>query len=448
MKKLSVYILIFCAASMLCGCGFFDYEYVVIEDYAPAVQAESGLEETIKVRNITSLKLAIQTIINNGDTEGKIVFDAAYDGDPVADMSKACWQVRTQDALCAYCVADISYELSKIVTYYEAKLNIGYTDYVDDAANIVQLPYSTGIEMIIRQALEEGDTKLVMLVDHSSYSAEDVVSLVSTVYRRNPATAPKEPDVNINMYSGANMQRLYEVNFIYGMSEHELQQRKMRLKAYAPFENEDLSLMEDAQKALIAYEYLCDNIIVENESDKSTVYDALIGGSADSEGIALAYIELCRQLELECLIVYGQHDWKDHCWNIVKAGNSFYHVDAGLTDSRNPAECFMQSDEAFWETYRWDMSSYPACTPMPESTDVPEDSLVEAEGNEYSEEDEAQYDTAPKEDDEESVEENNEHDLTLPESLTDENVEAQELASDDDPDSVTELDANSVEIEK
>lgn len=379
MRKLCAYISIICASALLCGCGFFDQEYVVVEDYMPAVQMESNGEDKIKVSDIASLKLAIQTIINNGDTEGKIVFDAAYDGDPVTDMSKACWQVRTQDALCAYCVADISYELSKIVTYYEAKLSVGYTDYVEEAENIVHLPYSTGIEMIIRQALEEGSTRLVMLVDHSSYSAEDIVSLVSAVYRQNPATAPKEPAVSINMYSGVDMQRLYEVNMRYGIGMDELQQRKEQLSEFAPFAELDISSLDEGQRALLAYEYLCENCPVENGSGKSSVYDALIGKSADSEGIALGYIELCRQLGLECIIVYGQQDWQDHCWNIVKTENSYFHVDAGLSGSRDASARFMKTDEDFWETYRWDMSSYPACTPLPEPSLTPEEPVEEME---------------------------------------------------------------------
>lgn len=367
MKKPGLLILILCASCLLLsGCGLFDSEYVVIEDYAPATQSDNTPEETIKVRNINSLKRAISTIITDGATEGKIVFDPAYDGDPVGDMSKACWQVRTQDALCAYCVADISYELSKIVTYYEAKLSIGYTDYVDDAGSIVELSFSTGIETVIRQALDEGKTKIVLLVEHSSYSAEDVVNLVSEVYRQNPAVAPREPSVSVNMYSGSSMQRLYELNMRYGMTSEELQKRKAELRGFSPFADIERGELDDAMKARMAYDYLCANTYLDTSDLRNTVYDALIGNNAGSEGIALGYVELCRQLGLECMIVYGQHDWQSHCWNIIKADGVYYHVDAGLEQARNEQRGFMKTDEDFWATYRWDMSSYPACMPLPE----------------------------------------------------------------------------------
>jgi len=368
MRKLSLCIFFAAAAAfLLSGCGLFNKDYVVIEDYVPTVQSESFTAEKITVSDIEALEQAISTIITSGETEGKIVFDAAYEGDPIADMSKACWQVRTQDALCAYCVEDISYELSKIVTYYEAKLSIGYTDYVDSVGSIIQLPYSTGIELIIGQALSEGRTKLVLLVDHSSYSAEDLVGLVSSVYRQHPTYAPCEPQVDVNMYSGSNMQRLYEVNMYYGLSGAELAYRKSCLDGFEPFSNTEFMESDDAVRALAAFDYIVNNCQVDNSGTGTycSVYDALIGGKADSEGLALAYVELCNQLDVACIIVYGQHNWQEHCWNIIKVGDSYYHVDVGLSDSREAERCFMKTDEAFWENYRWDMSSYPACMPEP-----------------------------------------------------------------------------------
>ena len=367
MKKRCLFILISCFSCLLfSGCSIFNSEYVVVEDYISTSQTDSAAVETVKVRNISSLKKAISTIITEGSSEGKIVFDPAYDGDPVADMSKACWQVRTQDALCAYCVEDISYELSKIVTYYEARLSIGYTDYVEAVENIVELSFSTGIENVIRKAMDEGSTKVVMLVEHSSYSAEDVMKLVSDVYHQDPAVAPREPSVSVNMYSGSNMQRLYEVNMRYGMTSNELQSRKIALRNFVPFDGAELEGLDDAQRALIAYEYICANTTLDLSGLKNTVYDALIGRLAGSEGIALAYVELCRQLDVECMVVYGQHDWQSHSWNIIKADGLYYHVDAGLDEAREKQQGFMKTDEDFWSTYRWDMSSYPACMPLPE----------------------------------------------------------------------------------
>lgn len=374
MKKLCLLVLIVAAALLTAACSAFNEDYVVIEDYPPAEQMEVSAKDGVIVRNIASLKQTIRTFITNGESDGIILFDMAYDGDPVSDMSKACWQVRTQDALCAYCVEDISFELNKIVTYYEAKLTISYTDYVNSSGSIIHLPYSAGIEMIIKKALTEAATKLVLLVDHSSYSAEELAALVGDVYRQNPATAPREPFVSVNLYSGSNYQRLYEINMVYGLSRDELLERKKQLDAFAPFADLDFTDLDETQKAFAAYQYLCEHCRYDSSGGKSTVYDALIGGCADSEGMALGYVELCRQLEIDCRVVYGQHDWQEHCWNIIRADNRYSHVDTAFGTGDEGDCCFMQTDEAFWESYRWDMSSYPACgaeiepSPEPDAT--------------------------------------------------------------------------------
>jgi len=397
-KRLLSAVYVVLASFLLCSCAYFETEYEAIEDYAPPALSQSDENGKISVSNIDSLQQAIRTIISNRESTGKIVFDSSYDGDPTADMSKACWQVRTQDALCAYWVENISYELSKIVTYYEAKLNISYSGYIDNSAEIVYLPYSAEIESAIKNALISGQSKLVVLVDHSMYSAEDVSGLVLDVYRKNPVSAPAQPLPTVNMFSGSNMQRLYEIIFYYEHPGSVLAYRRGALSEFHPFAELDTAAMSDTDKARIAFEYLVGNCRVTSSAARNTAYDAFIEGEADSEGIALAYVELCHQLGLECMIVYGQHDWQEHCWNIVGIDGYFCHLDVGLSDSRDESCCFLKSDESFWESYRWDMSSYPACTagpvgveaaPVPDKgtpemwpETVPEDELPETEGDE------------------------------------------------------------------
>ena len=276
-------------------------------------------------------------------------------------MASACWQVRTQDALCAYCVSNIAYDLSRIVTYYEAKVYVSYATSGEEAESIIKLPYSTGLERLIESAFEQGQTKLVVLINRSALSAEDMEGTAARVYRENPATAPKAPSVSVNMYSGANMQRLYEINLRYGMGAEELAAKKRQLARVTPFEQLNIEELDEAERALAAYEYLVDNCSIADEGQGGSIYAALVEHSTDSEGAALAFVELCRQLKVDCQIVYGQRAWRDHCWNIIRVNGDYYHVDAGLTNADINAS-FMKTDQDFWESYRWDVSAYPVCS--------------------------------------------------------------------------------------
>ena len=117
LKRFTAAVLLAALLLSLCGCGsMFEKEVVDINDYEPPVQEKVSETEKVTVRNFTALKRAITDMVYSGADSGSLAFDPNYDGDAVKDMEEACRQLRTQNALCAYCVVSISYEISKIVT--------------------------------------------------------------------------------------------------------------------------------------------------------------------------------------------------------------------------------------------------------------------------------------------------------------------------------------------
>ena len=362
-RKTLAYILAAAAVFTLCGCsGWFNKEYLSVKDYVPPAQENYSSKDKINVRNFSGLRQALLRFAYAGESEGRIVFDASYDGDPLEDLASACWQVRTQDALCAYCVENIAYELTKIVTTNEATVYFSYSSFCESADNIVHLPFSYAVESTLLETMEKRDRKLVVLVSSSSYTAEDIESLLIKVYRENPTLVPREPRASVNMYSGTGSQRLYEISINYGLTAEELEQRIAALRAVDAFSGMEIEGLSDGQRAFAACQYLMDNCQLSTSATDNTAYSALVNHMANSEGIALAYAELCRQLKLECSIVYGQRQWQDRCWNIVRINGSYYHVDAYECINSGLESSFMVNDENFWGNYRWDVASYPRCT--------------------------------------------------------------------------------------
>ena len=94
-----------------------------------------------------------------------------------------------------------------------------------------------------------------------------------------------------------------------------------------------------------------------------SAYSALSYGYAGSEGIALAYTELCRQLGIDCTVVYGQLDWADHCWNVIKLDGDYYHVDVtacidgGIRDTHQ----ILEADFPIFYKYRISNGSLGRC---------------------------------------------------------------------------------------
>ena len=358
-RTLSVLALVLCAL-ILAGCGsMFDREYLSVTDYEPPVQEAAEEDEGVTVLDLNELRQALTELLNDGQEEGRVVFDAAYRGDVSADIASACWQVRTRDALFAYCVETISYDLTKLVNHYEARFTIRYTVAGQDRAGIVRLQLTNGLERHLREAIARGDERLVVLIGRSSLTAEDVESMASRVYRENPIAQPREPRVTVNMLSGTGLQRLYEITFSYALSAEELAARREALQALEPFA--DQTLPADAPlRALAACQYLVEHSDFSGNA-QSDIYAALIQGEADSEGLALAYVELCHRLGVSCQIVYGQRDWHNCCWNIVQLDGANYHVDVTVCMTEGMENGFLLPDETMWTRYRWDISSYPPC---------------------------------------------------------------------------------------
>ena len=359
--KAAAALLLAACCLLLCGCGnLFDRDYLSVTDYE-IPDPEPPEEDSVTVRDLEELRQFLTGLLNDQASDGRIVFDSAYEGDINADIASACWQVRTQDAFFAYCVANISYDLTKLVNHYEARFTISYNEAGEDPGSIVRLQLTTGLADQLRQAIARGDSRLVVLIGRSSMTAEDVENLASKVYREDPIAEPREPRVTVNMLSGTGSQRLYEINFSYNLSAEDLALRRQELQALDPFAELELIPEDSAERALLACEYL---VVHSSYSDSASndIYAALISGEANSEGLALAYVELCRQLDIPCQVVYGQRSWRNCCWNIIQLGGQSYHVDVSACMTLGMDQGFLLPDEIMWTLYRWDISSYPPCS--------------------------------------------------------------------------------------
>ena len=360
-KAILLFVAVLCAF-MLSACGKRSNEYLVIENYVPSVQEPDSRDGKIVVKNYNQLRNALLELAYSGVSEGSIVFDSAYDGDTTEDMASACWSVRTQDALCAYCVENIAYELNKIVTINEASVYLSYSGVTVSPEDIRHMSFTSGAENVLKKTMQENSKRVVLLVEHSDYSAEDMGGIITSIYRENPTIVPTEPVANVDMYRGSGSQRLYDISINYGLNADEMNERSAQLMAIDAFVHLDTESMSEAQRAYTACQYLMANCLNTGSASQNTAYSALVEREANSEGIAFAYVELCRQLDIDCRIVYGQRDWQDHCWNIVKLDGEYYHVDVNSAIGSGIDYVFLENDEEFWGLYRWDVASYPKCT--------------------------------------------------------------------------------------
>lgn len=91
-------------------------------------------------------------------------------------------------------------------------------------------------------------------------------------------------------------------------------------------------------------------------------YGAICNNIATCEGFARGFLYMCQQQNIECYYVEGDYQGVPWVWNIVKIGESYYHID--ITDQRINASEFklLSTSEMKALGYSFDENYYPQCT--------------------------------------------------------------------------------------
>ena len=89
--------------------------------------------------------------------------------------------------------------------------------------------------------------------------------------------------------------------------------------------------MSDAEKAAALHDWLALRCAYDSGHARRDAYAALVDGSAVCQGYALAYMALLQRCGIDCC--YVPSDEMNHGWNMVRLGNSWYHVDVTWDDA-------------------------------------------------------------------------------------------------------------------
>lgn len=365
MKRLLCAALAAVAAFSCAGCAaLFDKEYYVTAEYeAPSDAAEPEEETADSIHNYAALKRALTRLVSEHVESAELQFQN-YDGTISQDISTACWEVKSSTALGAFAVDYISYDLSRIISYYQAEIYITYKRSAAQVAALEQTENMGSLAQRLEDALRGGETYLVLGVSAASATAGTVRENVARAYYTDPLACPVLPAVEVGVFPESGVSRIMEVALDYGCDSEALAQMRQELGAAldvmaaqaAPAEGEE---PDPAEQIRTLCRYLASNCAYDPAAS-ATMWDALVAGTANSEGLAMALEAGCQALGIECQVVSGRIDGAEHVWNIVTLGENCYHVDAA-NRSAGASETFLVGDEELWGTYWWDTSQYPIC---------------------------------------------------------------------------------------
>ncbi len=374
-RALPCLLALVCALT-LCGCAsLYDTQYASAEPYQPpAAQEDEAADAPAydNIANYAALRRAILALVTDHVESAQLQFNG-YDGSVSQDLSTACWDVKSSTALGAFAVDYISYDLSRIVSYYQAEVNITYKRTAEQADALERVRSVSALKDRLDAALRAGQTYLVLEIADASATADTLREYVSSAYYADALACPVLPAVDAALFPETGVTRIAELTLDYGLDAAALSQRRTELSTAveeltagltpapasddaspAPSPTAREQALDGAERLRLLCGRLADRCPVDDTAG-ATAWDALIGGAADSEGLALALQACCQSIGLDCRTVAGRKDGQVHCWNMATLSGTSYHVDVSGQD------VFLSGDDRLWGVYWWDTSDYPAC---------------------------------------------------------------------------------------
>lgn len=344
------------ALALLTGCeSMLDREYVSVEPHNQFSDTGSD-SSALRAETYQGLVNAILYLVSQCSEEGVIRL-YNYTRDVESDLSSACLEVAKEDPLGAYAVDYIKYDFSRIVSYYEANVQITYRRSPEQIQSVVSVTGSSAIKGELRQALARFSPEVVLRVSYFVEDEDYLSRLIREAYYSTPEAAFGIPETAVALYPDSGSQRIVELTLTYPDTLESL--RKMHGELSSAAEDCAAQLQKEGGDLPAAiYTLLREGVIyLGNAAEgQNTPYAALVTGTADSEGLALAYQLLCGLTGVESSVVIGSQNDSPCFWNIVHTENGWRHVSAAwrkftpLTDS-----------DMAGEGYTWDTETYPAC---------------------------------------------------------------------------------------
>lgn len=337
------------------GCSMLSTEYYSVREYSEEATADTE-ELSGSISNYNALRRAITLMVQRHEESGKLTF-SGYDGTVSDDIAVACWEVKSDSALGAYAVDYMSYDISLIVSYYEAEIFINYRRTAEQVASIQTVGGVSQLREAIHAAVRELSPTLTVKMNTAGLTTAEIQQMTSEIYYDNPLMTIIEPTVTASVYPESGLERIFELSFDYGRESEQLREMKEKLMtcvgglSFPVFGTDKEELVLGLAEAL---RQNCRMLDHSRTTIDSTAYGAAVNGAADSEGAALAFMCLCMAKNIDCVVVEGRLDKEPHFWNIVTIGNVSRHIDVSQ-------EAMLFSDADILERYWWDTDDYPAC---------------------------------------------------------------------------------------
>jgi len=341
---LAVAIGIVCSGLVVSGREFSSIE--------PHVQT-AGDETAVPIaRNYTELKNQVIGLVENAQTQGTIQLKD-YTADVENELARVCNEVVSDTPIGAYAVDMMSIDHTRVMGYYNVKVNISYKRSREEILNIYTASGNDELKEVIKDAIAERRATFAVKCDYYAEQVMNVAAAVRELRLSEPWAVYGIEDVKVQTFplSGLHRILLVEVGFYESAEESELKRNRAQQQV--------MKIVEET-KELFGGERvreICSRISQGVEStdagaDADTPYGALVSKRASDLGLAVAVKQVLAEFGMYAVVVEGSLDGMPHFWNMAFAEKSWEHIDLSRGIVLEPNEKMTG--------YTWDDMKYPA----------------------------------------------------------------------------------------
>lgn len=325
-------LLITCVLGLLlCGCGM-GTDYVVVEphneDFEVAVDSDA-----MKVSNYLSLKNAMLNLVKDGVEEG-VIRTEGYSGDITKDLDDAVYELTRTDPLGAFAVDYMTYDYSKIVSYYEIHIHTTFRRTVEEIESVSYVDSRQRLKQKLQEAMVNGQDTL--LVRYSSYFDPQLDEMAEEIRLDNPDAVLEVPAFHVTSYPDNGTQRIQEIQMEYQTERsvldfycQELQKTVSQIgRLYGSDLDEDLCTRRLYDRLIREGTLLADD--GQHDFLEDSAYGALILNRATSYGYAQAYCLLLEEKEIPCYLVVGTLQDQLHYWCRLELPGGVFYADPSM----------------------------------------------------------------------------------------------------------------------
>ena len=355
------------AIALLCiclaGCSLGSAEYYSAT--AHKVKDQKPNETIPAVSNYNELYEAVAAIVEKGALMGRMSVDGYRSVSLENNLTFVEADIIKNHPIGAYAVDSIEFELGTAVGMNAVGVTVKYSREPEELQSIKPAKDMEKAKALIRDALNQYDSALVMRVEN--YQDADLVQYIEDFAAENPDVVMENPTVTVAVYPESGADRVVDIRFAYRTSRESL--RQMQKYVQPVFTSASLYVSSEEEGDIIKYARLYTFLMERNdykvETSLTPAYSLLRHGVGDNRAFATVYAAMCRKAGLECLVVTGTRNGDARCWNIIRDGDYYYHVDL-----LSPSGFILYKDQQL-TGYVWDYSAYPVCgvPQQPEKTE-------------------------------------------------------------------------------